>query len=91
MNENSGTIKLPENKRDSANICKCVYTVANVIQIPSQNTEIYQFAGQTVASSTLTLLSIKTSEDTAKITVNCEKMVVGSMLFKDLKSILSKE
>jgi hypothetical protein len=33
----------------------------------------------------------KFMEDTAKVTVNCEKMVVGSMLFKDLKSILAKD
>lgn len=91
MNENSGTVKLPENKRDSASICKCVHTVANVIQIPSQNTQLYQFAAQTVASNTLTLITIKQTDDSAKLTVNCEKMVIGSMLFKDLKSIFVKE
>ncbi|CAG2251961.1 AP3B [Mytilus edulis] len=91
MNENSGTVKLPENKRDSASICKCVHTVANVIQIPSQNTQLYQFAAQTVASNTLTLIIIKQTDDSAKLTVNCEKMVIGSMLFKDLKSIFVKE
>lgn len=91
MNENSGTVKLPENKQDSSSICKCVHTVANVIQIPSSNTEIYQFAAQTVTSNTLTLISIKMNGDSAKLTVNCEKMVIGSMLFKELKAILSKE
>ncbi|VDI24968.1 AP-3 complex subunit beta [Mytilus galloprovincialis] len=91
MNENSGTVKLPENKRDSASICKCVHTVANVIQIPSQSTQLYQFAAQTVASNTLTLIIIKQTDDSAKLTVNCEKMVIGSMLFKDLKSIFVKE
>ncbi|XP_063432330.1 AP-3 complex subunit beta-2-like isoform X3 [Mytilus trossulus] len=91
MNENSGTVKLPENKRDSASICKCVHTVANVIQIPSQSTQLYQFAAQTVASNTLTLITVKQTDDSAKLTVNCEKMVIGSMLFKDLKSIFVKE
>ncbi|CAG2221316.1 AP3B [Mytilus edulis] len=80
-----------ENKRDSASICKCVHTVANVIQIPSQNTQLYQFAAKTVASNTLTLIIIKQTDDSAKLTVNCEKMVIGSMLFKDLKSIFVKE
>ncbi|CAC5376615.1 AP3B [Mytilus coruscus] len=91
MNENSGMVKLPENKRDSTSICKCVHTVANVIQIPSQSTQLFQFAAQTVATNTLTLISIKKTDDSAKVTVNCEKMVIGSMLFKDLKSIFVKE
>jgi len=91
MNENSGTVKLAENKHDSNSVCKCVHTVANILQIPSLNADLHHFAAQTVASNTLTLISIKIMEDTAKVTVNCEKMVVGSMLFKDLKSILAKD
>ena len=91
MNENSGTVKLAENKHDSSSVCKCVHTVANILQIPSLNADLHHFAAQTVASNTLTLISIKIMEDTAKVTVNCEKMVVGSMLFKDLKSILAKD
>lgn len=90
MNENSGTVKLPDDKKDPTSICKCVYTIGNVIQIPSKSSEVLQYASQTVASNTLTLISLKLEENSAKLTVNCEKMVIGSMLFKDLKSVLVK-
>ena len=52
-----------------------------------------RFAGQTVSSSTLVLISVTLPPEDAgdaasavTITVNCEKMVVGNMLLKDLKT-----
>ena len=37
-----------------------------------------------------TLITVKVTDSKAKVTVNCEKMVICSMLLKDLKTSLLK-
>lgn len=64
---------------------------------------MYRFAGQTLASQTLVLVTIHLSEgkegesagsgdadniETARIVVNCDKIVIGSMLLQELKEAL---
>ena len=50
---------------------------------------ILRFAAQTLASKSLVLVTIKTIEENMlDICVNCEKMVVGSMLLNELKNNL---
>lgn len=91
MNENSGSITLPDGKQDSTFVCTCVLKVANVLQVPASDENVYQFAAKTLATETLTLISVKITDKTAKITVNCEKMVIGAMLLKDVKNSLSEK
>lgn len=50
---------------------------------------VSRFAGQTLSSKSLVLVTIKMLEnDQANISVNCEKMVIGSMLLNEIKSHL---
>ncbi|OWF47522.1 AP-3 complex subunit beta-2-like isoform X3 [Mizuhopecten yessoensis] len=90
MHENSGNVKLAPSKSDPKSICICVHTVANVLQVPSSNENLFIFAARTLATGTLTLISVRTKDETAKLTVNCEKMVIGTMLHKEIKNLLSK-
>ena len=53
---------------------------------------ILKFVGRTVASKALVLVSIKYESDvpeSAELIVNCEKMVVGGLLLKDIKETIS--
>lgn len=50
---------------------------------------VFRFAGQTLSSKSLVLVTIKILEnDQVSISVNCEKMVIGSMLLNEIKSYL---
>ncbi|XP_060063674.1 AP-3 complex subunit beta-2-like [Ylistrum balloti] len=90
MHENSGNVKLAPSKSDPKSICTCIHTVANILQVPSSNENLFIFAARTLATGTLTLVSLRTKDETAKLTVNCEKMVIGTMLHKEIKNLLSK-
>ncbi|KAI5714193.1 hypothetical protein M8J76_012670 [Diaphorina citri] len=77
MNEHKGklgaTAKVPVTP-------STVFEVANVGLVPSDD-GVLRFAGTSVSSSCLVLVTI----DSAELTVNCEKMVLGSMLLNELK------
>uniref|UniRef100_A0A146LRT5 AP-3 complex subunit beta n=1 Tax=Lygus hesperus TaxID=30085 RepID=A0A146LRT5_LYGHE len=72
-----------------AKIPESVYEVANLFLLPAVEPNIFRFAGQTMASNSLVLVTIKTAVDTGEIEVivNCEKMVVGSLLLREIKTI----
>ncbi|XP_064608318.1 AP-3 complex subunit beta-2-like isoform X2 [Liolophura sinensis] len=90
MNENTGTAKIAESNISPSGIYTCVMEVANVLQVPSSEENVYRFAAKTLSLGCLTLVSVKVLESQAKVTVNCEKMVIGSMLVKDIKGALEK-
>lgn len=49
----------------------------------------FRFAAQTLASKSLVLVMIKLlDDDQMELCVNCEKMVIGSILLNELKSNL---
>uniref|UniRef100_A0A2C9JVD6 AP-3 complex subunit beta n=1 Tax=Biomphalaria glabrata TaxID=6526 RepID=A0A2C9JVD6_BIOGL len=89
MNENQESCDVPESKRTPHSICSAVMTVANLLQVPSSDPSIFNFAAHTLATSTLVLVSVNTGGKNVKVTVNCEKMVIGSMLLKDIKRSLT--
>ena len=89
MNENKETVAIPEARVTPEGICRCVRTVGNLLQVPSSQSDVYFFAAQTLATSTLVLVSVKVQSKSSKVTVNCEKMVIGTMLTKDLKRALT--
>ena len=90
MNENTGSVNIPEDNNNAQDICNRVYEVANVVQVPSAEDSVYRFSSKTVSTGADTLVTLKVSNGKAQITVNCERMVIGSMLVKDLKTTLSK-
>ncbi|CAG5115388.1 unnamed protein product [Candidula unifasciata] len=89
MNENRESCDIPENKRTPEGIYSSVLSVSNVLQVPSSDPDVFTFAAHTLASGTVVLISVRLAGKVAKITVNCEKMVIGTMLIKDLKRALS--
>ena len=72
-----------------------MYNVANVLQVPSVNEDgnelTLKFAGQTLSNKSLVLITLKMSQSCeAELVINCEKMVVGSMLAKEIKEHLQE-
>lgn len=90
MNENQGSSPVSADRNNSQSICNAIYEVANVLQVPVTQENVYRFASKTAASGADTLVTVKMTGDKASITVNCEKMVIGSMLVKDIKRSLGK-
>ena len=89
MTENSCKIMLPDQKTDMKSVITCVHSVANVLLVPSTDENTYRFSARSMATGTLVLVSVIVKESTGKLTVNCEKMVIGTMLMKDLKNAFS--
>lgn len=69
-------------------VTQTILKLANVAPIASSEASVFQFAGQTLSSKSLVLITVVMLED-MQITVNCDKMVVGSLLLNDIKSALS--
>ena len=88
MNENRESCDVPESHQTPQGVCRCVLQAANVLQVASSDPDTFNFAAHTLASSTLVLVTVKMSGKSAKVIVNCEKMVIGTMLMKDLKRML---
>jgi AP-3 complex subunit beta len=91
MTENTGKVTLPEKKNDAKSVVTNVLTVANMLQVASGETDtVYRFAAKTMSEGVLVLVSVSVQGESANIVVNCEKMVIGTMLLKDLKSVLGQ-
>lgn len=87
MTEHSSKITLPQG--DLNFIKQKVFEVANVGGVASTDPNILLFAGHTMNSKSLVLITIEIkSDEDAEITVNCEKMVIGSILLNELKAVL---
>uniref|UniRef100_H2Z3B3 AP-3 complex subunit beta n=1 Tax=Ciona savignyi TaxID=51511 RepID=H2Z3B3_CIOSA len=87
MNENKGKVNVPETIQSSIN--KKVMEIVNVCIVPSTQSNIHRYAGKTAHGGSVLLLSIDLSESgEAKLIVNCDKMVIGSMVFKQVKEAL---
>jgi len=88
MNENSTKLKLSEDRLNPKAIVTGVMTAANVLQVTSTEENIYRFAAKTLAGQLPVLVTLVTKEGNVKLTTNCEKMVIGAMLMKDIKQSL---
>ena len=62
-----------------------------ISQVPSTDDYVLKFAGRTMASKSLVLVRLRLADNRAVVNINCEKIVVGSMLAKELKAKLEKE
>lgn len=90
MNETTGSLVLPSANLSPQAVCNKVYQAANVLLVPSSEEQLYLFAARSVASESDVLVSVRVTDGKADIRVNCEKLVIGSMLVKDLKAALAK-
>uniref|UniRef100_A0A8D3CPB4 AP-3 complex subunit beta n=1 Tax=Scophthalmus maximus TaxID=52904 RepID=A0A8D3CPB4_SCOMX len=89
MNEITERLTLDAKCRNEHTIVQRVTTAANLSRVPCGSDK--EFAGRTVTSGSLVLVSVVTKEEgAAQLTVNCEKMVIGTMLVKDILLALTQ-
>ena len=96
MNESAAKITLVESACDPSAISSRVIQAADVAEVglPSVSEDVTEirFAGQTYSDQVAVLVTVRVANDTreSRIVVNCEKMVIGSMLVKEIKNLLVK-
>ncbi|XP_039525477.1 AP-3 complex subunit beta-2 isoform X8 [Pimephales promelas] len=91
MNEISEKLSLGEKCVNEHIIVERVTATANLSRVPCGSDKECRFAGKTVSSGCLVLVTVATKEGGgAQLTVNCEKMVIGTMLVKDILQALSQ-
>ncbi|XP_059190771.1 AP-3 complex subunit beta-2 isoform X4 [Centropristis striata] len=91
MNEISEKLTLDVKCRNEHAIVQRVTTAANLSRVPCGSDKECRFAGRTVTSGSLVLVTVATKEEGgAQLTVNCEKMVIGTMLVKDILLALTQ-
>ncbi|CAL8356926.1 unnamed protein product [Lota lota] len=91
MNEITEKVKLAEKCQNEHAIVQRVTAAANLSRVPCGSDKECRFAGRTVTSGSLVLVTVATKEDgPSQLTVNCEKMVIGTMLVKDILLALTQ-
>ncbi|XP_068578936.1 AP-3 complex subunit beta-2 isoform X3 [Cebidichthys violaceus] len=91
MNEITEKLTLDAKCRNEHAIVQRVTTAANLSRVPCGSDRECRFAGRTVTSGSLVLATVATKEEgDAQLTVNCEKMVIGTMLVKDILLALTQ-
>uniref|UniRef100_A0A1Q3FFZ8 AP-3 complex subunit beta n=1 Tax=Culex tarsalis TaxID=7177 RepID=A0A1Q3FFZ8_CULTA len=90
MTEHSCSLTLPADlSPQNRSLHQRIFEVANVANIPSTDESQLLFAGQTMSSKSLVLIVLQLKESSGcTLTVNCDKMVVGSMLLNEIKAAL---
>ncbi|XP_051776754.1 AP-3 complex subunit beta-2 [Erpetoichthys calabaricus] len=90
MNEISEKITLAEKSHIDYVVAQKVTSAANLSRVPCGSDKEFRFAAKTLSSGSLVLVTVITKEErTAQVTVNCEKMVIGTMLVKDILQAIS--
>ncbi|XP_055078231.1 AP-3 complex subunit beta-2 isoform X1 [Periophthalmus magnuspinnatus] len=97
MNEISEKLTLDSNCRNEHSIVQRVTTAANLSRVPCGSDNecsppvpppefpVHRFAARTVTSNSLVLVTVATKpEGAAQLTVNCDKMLIGTMLVKEI-------
>ncbi|XP_064413648.1 AP-3 complex subunit beta-1 isoform X1 [Latimeria chalumnae] len=90
MNEMSATITVAPQNSTRRTIVQKVVNVANLGSVPSGQDNIHRFAAKTVNTASLVLVRVEMKEgSTAELIINTEKTVIGSILLRELKPVLS--
>ncbi|XP_010003691.1 PREDICTED: AP-3 complex subunit beta-1 [Chaetura pelagica] len=91
MNETSTTIAVTPQNSTRLVIIERVVKAANLGVVPSGQDNIHRFAAKTVHSGSLMLVTVELKESsTAQLIINTEKTVIGSVLLRELKPVLSQ-
>uniref|UniRef100_A0A8C2SWZ9 AP-3 complex subunit beta n=1 Tax=Coturnix japonica TaxID=93934 RepID=A0A8C2SWZ9_COTJA len=91
MSEITEKLTLPEKCRSDHAIVQQVTAAANVGRVPCGADNEYRFAAKTVTSGSLVLITLEWREGAAaQLTINSEKMVIGTMLVKDIIQALAQ-
>nr|CAH0100612.1 unnamed protein product [Daphnia galeata] len=87
MNEHNFSITNTSELEDVKSISTKIFRTTNMASINSSDPNTLRFAGQTLTSKSLVLVTILVGTN-PKLTVCCEKMIIGSMLLAELKEAL---
>ncbi|XP_062984036.1 AP-3 complex subunit beta-1 isoform X2 [Elgaria multicarinata webbii] len=91
MNETSATITVAPQNSTRLVILQKVVNIANLGAVPSGEDNVHRFAAKTVHSGSLILVTVELEEgSTAQLIINTEKTVIGSILLRELKPVLSQ-
>ncbi|NWS87994.1 AP3B2 protein, partial [Toxostoma redivivum] len=91
MSEITEKLTLPEKCQSDHTIVQQLTSAANVGRVPCGASNEYRFAAKTVTSGSLVLITLERREgSTAQLTINSEKMVIGTMLVKDIIQALAQ-
>uniref|UniRef100_A0A8C6FYA6 AP-3 complex subunit beta n=1 Tax=Moschus moschiferus TaxID=68415 RepID=A0A8C6FYA6_MOSMO len=91
MNEIAEKLTLPDTCRSDHVVVQKVTATANLGRVPCGTSDEYRFAGRTLTSGSLVLLTLDARPTgAAQLTVNSEKMVIGTMLVKDVVQALTQ-
>ncbi|XP_078388706.1 AP-3 complex subunit beta-2-like isoform X2 [Cetorhinus maximus] len=90
MNEIKEKLTLPEKCRSDQAIVQQVMSTANLGRVPCGLDNEYRFAARTVSGGALVLVTLVTKDGgVAQLTISCEKMVIGTMMVKDIMQALT--
>ncbi|XP_077425805.1 AP-3 complex subunit beta-2 isoform X13 [Vanacampus margaritifer] len=105
MNEITEKLTLDAKCRNEHAIVQRVTTAANLSRVPCGSDKecspalglaalplpAHRFAGRTASGGSLVLVTVASAEDgVARLTLNCDKMVIGTMLVKDVLLALTQ-
>lgn len=85
MTEHTASVLRTNGHGDVGCLQQRIYETANVKSILSGEENVLNFAGQTMSSKSLVLITILINDSQVTVTVNCDKIVVGSMLLNEIK------
>ncbi|XP_070619046.1 AP-3 complex subunit beta-2 isoform X2 [Erythrolamprus reginae] len=92
MSEITEKLTLPDTYQSDHVIVQKVTAAANVSRVPCGSDKEYRFAAKTVSGECLILITLeKKSDNLAQLTINSEKMLIGTMLVKDIIHSLTQE
>uniref|UniRef100_A0A8C5PGT4 AP-3 complex subunit beta n=1 Tax=Leptobrachium leishanense TaxID=445787 RepID=A0A8C5PGT4_9ANUR len=91
MNEITERLSLSAKCNSDHVIVQRVISIANMNRVPCGADKEYRFAAKTVTSGTLVLVTLALKDAAAALlTINSEKMVIGTMLVKDIVQTLTQ-
>ncbi|XP_066471022.1 AP-3 complex subunit beta-1 isoform X2 [Tiliqua scincoides] len=91
MNETFTTVAVAPQNSTRLVILQKVVNAANLGVVPSGEDNIHRFAAKTVHSGSLMLVTVELEEGSAaRLIINTEKTVIGSILLRELKPVLSQ-
>ncbi|KAK7891775.1 hypothetical protein WMY93_023738 [Mugilogobius chulae] len=91
MNEITEKLTLDSKCRNEHAIVQRVTTAANLSRVPCGSDNECRFAARTVTGNSLVLVTVATKQEGgAQLTVNCDKMVIGTMLVKEILQALTQ-
>uniref|UniRef100_A0A8C6U734 AP-3 complex subunit beta n=1 Tax=Neogobius melanostomus TaxID=47308 RepID=A0A8C6U734_9GOBI len=91
MNEITEKLTLDSKCRNEHAIVQRVTTAANLSRVPCGSNDECRFAARTVTLNSLVLVTVATkAEGAAQLTVNCDKMLIGTMLVKEILQALTQ-